>query len=498
MASNNAEPSGGPRRPRYLRNWLSLGGLVVSMGGLFAFLLLFAIDLFASHSNPYLGILTYIVSPGFVFLGLFLIVLGAWISRRHQRQSTADALPHVLVIDLARPRDRKLLGVFLGGAAGFLLLTAIGSTKTYHYTESVQFCGQACHTPMKPEYTAYLNSPHARVDCTDCHVGPGVGAYVKSKINGLHQLYCAVRVSYHRPIEPPLNQLRPAQETCEQCHWSQRYIGNLDRTYTHFLADETNTPFAVRLILKVGGGSAGGGPGGGVHWHMNLANKVEFIAADDHRQVIPWVRVTDADGKATEYRTPDFKDDPAQHAIRRMDCLDCHNRPAHRFHSPNEAVDHAMAVGLIDPSLNWVKSNSVAVLTRNYTNETEALAAIETSLKSAYGKQPQGPAVVRAVQQIYSANFFPEMKADWRAYPDNLNHKDGPGCFRCHDGKHKSSDGKAAIKASDCNSCHTILAQGSGAQLDKLDPKGYHFFHIDSINEDFSCNNCHTGAFPKE
>src|SRR5436190_6191141 len=185
---------------RYFRNWLSLAGVVVALGSLFAFLLLMAIDLFAAHSNPYLGILTYVIAPGFLFLGMLLFLLGGWIHRRHMRQKPVADFPHMLVIDLSRPAHRKILGWFIVGSLVFLLFTAIGTNRSYHYSESVQFCGRACHTPMKPEYTAYLQSPHARVECTDCHVGPGASAFVKAKINGVHQLMGVVRGNYQRPI----------------------------------------------------------------------------------------------------------------------------------------------------------------------------------------------------------------------------------------------------------------------------------------------------------
>ncbi len=491
------EPSG-PGRWGAFRNWLSLGGAIVALGGFFAFLLLFVIDVFARHTNPYMGILAYVIAPGFFFLGLFLTLLGRWIYRRHSRLKGPNALTHPLIINLSRSRDRKVLGGFVAGAIGFLMLTAVGSNRTYHYTESVQFCGQACHTPMKPEFTTYLNSPHARVQCTECHVGSGASAYVKAKINGVKQLCEMIGDSYERPIKTPVKNLRPAQETCEQCHWPQHFAGNIDRTYTHFLADETNTPFAVRLSLKVGGGDPAHGSVGGIHWHMNLGNKVEYIATDAQRQVIPWVRLTRADGTVTEFRTAEFKDDPSRHSIRTMDCLDCHNRPAHRFEAPNDAVDEAMATGRMDPALPWLKSNVVAVLTASYSTEADATQKIAEHLRARYRNAPKVDAIIAEAQRIYRRNFFPEMKADWRIYPDNISHKNWAGCFRCHDGLHKAADGKGKIQASDCNSCHTILAQGSGSQLDQLNPKGHQFFHIDAINEDFSCNNCHTGGVLKE
>jgi nitrate/TMAO reductase-like tetraheme cytochrome c subunit len=479
-----------------LRNWISLTGLVIMAGSLFSFLLLFVMDMTAHFSSPYIGILTYFVAPGFLIFGLSVTILGSW--HQHRKQAKSPGLLLAVAVDLSRTRDRRVMGVFIVCAVTFLLVSAIGSYQTYHISESTQFCGRACHEPMKPEFTAYLNSPHARVACTECHVGSGAQAFVAAKVNGMHQLLCVFTGKYQRPIKTPIKNLRLAQETCEQCHWPQRFVDNLDRTYSHFLADETNTPFSVRLILKVGGGEPMHGQPGGIHWHMNLANKVEYIATDEKRQVIPWVRLTDKNGTVTEYRTKDFKDDFNKYVVRRMDCLDCHNRPAHRFSSPNDAVDRALEIGRIDRSLPWVKSNAVAVLTQTYSTEPEALEKIAGALREKYSGAAQVASLISEVQRIYSANFFPEMKADWRAYPENINHKDWAGCFRCHDGNHKAPDGKRSIQASDCNSCHTILAQGSGEQLTKLDAKGHSFFHIDAINEDFTCNSCHTGAFPKQ
>ncbi len=378
------------------------------------------------------------------------------------------------------------------------MLTAFGSYQTYHYSESVHFCGQVCHTPMKPEFTAYQASPHAKVDCVACHVGKGADAYLKAKINGVHQLIGVLTGNYHRPIQTPVRNLRGAQEICEDCHWRHRDSGTIDKTFTHFLADETNTQFNVRLLMRVGGAETAAGGAPNIHWHNDPANKVEYIATDRQRTVIPWVRFTGPDGTVTEYKTADFSGGIAGHELRRMDCLDCHNRPAHQFSSPNDAVDRAMAMGAISPSLPWIKSNVVAAMIAPYSTEGEALEKIAAALRNQYPKEASIEKVIAATHSIFRTNFFPEMKADWRGYPDHIGHKDWAGCFRCHDGNHKSADGKKTISANNCNLCHTILAQGSGEEFEKLDPKGHSFFHIDSINEDFSCNNCHTGAFPKE
>ena len=176
-----------------------------------------------------------------------------------------------------------------------------------------------------------------------------------------------------------------------------------------------------------------------------------------------------------------------------MDCMDCHNRPAHTYQSPNDAVNLAMSLGNIDSNLKWIKTNAVYTLTRKYTNETHALQSIATHLASQYPNEPGIKPVIAAVQQIYTNNFFPEMNASWDKYPNNIGHKDWPGCFRCHDGKHTTADAKRSIKASDCNTCHTILAQGKDEELNLLSPAGQKFKHPgDPV--DGACNDCHTGG----
>lgn len=480
-------------KPRLWRNWLSFAGGVIALGSFFAFLLLLAIDLTAHNGNPYMGILAYVIAPGFLFLGLGLMGLGIWFQRRHKRLAGEDAPGSVLSVDLSRPADRRKLQFFVAGSLIFLLCTAIGSYQSYHVSESVQFCGQACHEPMKPEFVAYQFSPHARVACVECHVGHGAGAFVKAKMNGMHQLAGVITGDFDRPIKTPIRNLRPARETCEQCHWPQKFSGNIDRTYQSYLTDETNTPYAVRLSLKVGGADPTHGPVGGIHWHVSQDNKIEYLASDDRRQVIPWVRVTDPKGVVTEYRAPRFTNDISKFEIRQMDCMDCHNRPAHRYQAPNAAVNFAMSIGKIDPTLPFVKSNAVSLLVKKYETEPEALENIAATLRAKYAGAPGVEKLITEVQAIYRQNLFPEMKADWRAYPDNIGHKDWPGCFRCHDNNHPSTDGKRQIPASDCMSCHTIIAQGAGADLNLISPNGQKFKHPgDEV--DGACNDCHSGG----
>lgn len=490
MEIKKENPESRATRPSLLRNWMSLIGLVLVIGALFSFLQLFILDTVAHFSNPYISILTWMVVPAFLILGLLLTIVGELRERR--RRKGAESLMATVQIDLSRPRDRRIMAIFLVGTVLFLLLSAVGSYNSYQFTESVQFCGETCHTVMKPELTAHALGPHARVACAECHIGPGASWFVRSKLSGSYQIYATLFNKYPRPIPTPIKNLRPARETCEQCHWPRQFVGNLDQTFHFFEEDASNTPFSVRMILKVGGSNPLRGPVSGIHWHTSVSNRVDYFAADPARQKIPWVRMTDAEGVVTIYRTPNFTNDVNPNQTREMDCIDCHNRPSHKFMSPDSAVNLALSLGQIDRTLPWIKTNAVYALTRPYRNDTEAREGIATLLDERYPNDPRINQVIPVVQRIYADNFFPEMKSDWKAYPDNIGHMLWPGCFRCHDGNHKSADGKV-ITAS-CNACHTILAQGSGAELNELTPAGQEFKHPGGDFEGLSCSDCHTGG----
>jgi nitrate/TMAO reductase-like tetraheme cytochrome c subunit len=472
------------------RNWISVSGLVLTLSGLFSFFLLMLLDLMAKQSNPYVGILTYMVAPAFIVGGLVVFFFGGWWRRRMIIRTTGKK--PTLRVDFSLPKDRKAFAAILFAGIFFLFVSAIGSYQTYHFTESVQFCGQACHQVMKPELVTYLHGPHARVSCAECHIGKGAGWFVKSKLSGTYQVYAVAFDKYPRPVPTPVKNLRPAQDTCEQCHWPQKHVGNLERTYNYFLTDPTNTPFTVRMVLNVGGADPKHGTAGGIHYHV--ATKVEYLATDEERQKIPYVRVTSQDGKVTEYRTPRFTNEVSEAQLRRMDCMDCHNRPAHRYQSPSKAVNLAMSLGRISPEIPSIKSNAVHALTQKYANESQALESIAKNLGASYPADPRIEKVIAEVQQIYRDNFFPEMKASWSAYPENIGHKDWMGCFRCHDDSHKSADGKMIIQSSNCNACHTIIAQGRGDDLLKVTPQGQKFKHPDGEEVEGGCNDCHTGG----
>jgi len=459
----------------------------------------------ATRRAPYIGVLAYMVGPAFLVLGLLLIPAGMMWERRRRLQNVGAPF-HFAKFDLNNPAQRSTAAFVLSFVVMFTVISAIGSYKAYQFTDSVEFCGQLCHTVMHPEFTAYQASPHARVACVDCHVGSGANWYVKSKLSGARQVYYTALGTFPRPIPSPVHNLRPAPDTCEQCHWPKKFWGAQLKTFTHYGTDEQNTPRVIRLLIKTGGGDSSLGQAGeGIHWHMNIANKITYFATDEQRQTIPWVHVEDAQGHITEYVSKDAPPTPEQMkkaTQRRMDCIDCHNRPTHIYVPPDLSVDRSISGRTIDASLPFIKQQGVQVLTADYKTTDEAEQKIADSISKFYQqKYPQVATVKSAsingsiaeLQRIYRTTFFPEMHVNWKTHPNNIGHFYTQGCFRCHDGNHVSKDGKVISK--DCNACHTVLDQEEGgAHLSQIAVQSFkHPVDIGDLKS-VNCSDCHNGG----
>jgi nitrate/TMAO reductase-like tetraheme cytochrome c subunit len=441
------------------------------------------------------------VAPAFLIAGLLLIGIGVWRERRKKAGEVA-LYPR---IDLNDPAQRSAVlsfGVFL---VVFIMLSGAGSYKAYEFTDSVQFCGQTCHSVMKPEFTAYQLSPHARVGCVECHVGSGATWYVKSKLSGTRQLFAVMFNTFPRPIPTPVHNLRPAQETCEECHWPKKFYGAQLKVFTHYSSDEKNTPRQIRMLIKTGGGDPATGAPEGIHWHMNISNEIDYVAADEKRQIIPYIHVKDPQGRVTEYYAQDStlsKEQIAKASRHRMDCVDCHNRPTHIYIPPDQAVDQALIAHKLDASLPYIKQQAVAALTGKYDTTETAVQAIAHDIEGFYeSKYPEAAKdkqleirnAIAEVQQVFRRTTFPEMKVDWQTHPNNLGHFYFNGCFRCHDGQHVSPEGKVISK--DCNICHTLMGQEEGGVSMAAVPK-LSFQHPVDLGDltQVNCSDCHNGG----
>jgi hypothetical protein len=313
---------------------------------------------------------------------------------------------------------------------------------------------------MEPQYVAHQAWPHARVACTQCHVGPGAGAFVEAKLAGTRQLFHVLTNRVPRPVPPPADLIQTARETCEGCHWPETFRGDVVRVIRDYANDEANTESTTTLRLHIGGGSPRLGVGTGIHWHMNLDNRIDFVADDERQESIPYVRLTDRQGQVREYFADGVtREQTTGRPLRRMDCMDCHNRPAHSFSFTAErAVDRAIGQGLIPRDLPFVRREAVAAVTAAYPDREAALAAISMRIGGFYSSRGGiDTALVRrtvaATQDVWSRNVFPAMKVTWGTYPNHIGHVDTPGCFRCHDETKKTADGK--VISQDCELCHT-------------------------------------------
>jgi hypothetical protein len=448
------------RDVRLIRSPISVAGMVLTTISAVLFLIVFLADVFGLHTNPYLGIVFFLLLPALFLAGLVLIPLGAWIERRRRRAGKPPSEASWPRFDLNDPVQRTRAILVFALTMANIVVVSLAAYRGVEYMDSPQFCGQTCHV-MKPEFVAYHDAPHSQVRCVECHVGSGATSFVQSKLSGVRRVVALARGTYARPILPPQN-LRPARETCAECHWPEKFHGDVVRTITEYGDDEANTPTTTTLQLHVGGG-ARAPVAKGIHWHMNVANEIDFVAADADRQTIPYVRVKTREGSVREYFAEGVaRDHPPAGALRRMDCLDCHNRPSHPIAPTAErAVNELMATGHIPTSLPFVHREAVKALKTGYPTQEAGADGVARAIRGFYQAEPgperRRPDVDQAVDALvgaYRRNVFPEMNVRFGTYVTNIGHIDFPGCFRCHDDRHTTRDGKTI--GQECDTCHGI------------------------------------------
>jgi len=470
------------RTPHPANNPITLvGGIlaVVAFGGLVFFL---GIQLLAVRPSPYLGMLVYLGLPAALVLGLALIPAGVlWEARRRAAAARrGGGPPPALLIDFGNPRH--LRGILLFATLTVVILGVLGSTgfRTVEFMDSPSFCGTLCHTVMKPQYEPYKRSAHAEVSCTACHIGPGAGWYVQSKLSGVQQVWAVITDSYPRPIPAPLTHLRPARDTCEGCHWREKAYGLFLRVYRSYLPDETNTSHVRALAFRVGTGGTKPEEAGGVHWHTSA--RLWYQSADKERQTIAWVRVEKPD-KMEEWVNPDVPPGARLEEERLMDCIDCHNRAAHKIPAPDQLIDDALTAGRLDSALPYLKRQALQLLGQDGSvSSPEELAArwakdgwFEQLAEFYQRNYPEAAAsrqdsIQQAIAELKLMSkqvLYPEMKSGWLTYADNRGHPGlegiNRGCFRCHTTLVNAATGlrlPGGVGGTGCLACHDLGEEG--------------------------------------
>jgi hypothetical protein len=453
-------------------NWITVAGTVITTVAGCTLLMAFAADALAPVSNQYTAAALFLIGPAVFLFGLLLIPIGLFYERRrHPERRQTDEVLQAFRSAVADKKSRRRILFFLGATlANIAILGAIGN-RGLAFMNSAEFCGTLCHTVMQPEYDAYMRSPHSRVACVDCHIGAGASWAAKAKIDGLRQVWAVITDSFNRPIPAPVHELRPARDTCEQCHWPDKFHGNRVAFSSTYKSDEENTLELSAYVLNVGGVSPRTGEYQGIHWHVSPDIEVRYEALDDKREQIGKVTWTEKGELKGEYEVPG-EDRPAKET-RVMDCVDCHNRPTHIYdHSPEHAIDRSFTEGRLDRSLPFLRKVAVQVLTEADFGEAEAEDELLRALNAGYDKEHSDSkppakkleAAAEVLADLYRLNISREMKVGWDTYPDHLGHRgddrDKRGCFRCHDDEHATKSG--TLLRQDCDLCHELLHMEEG------------------------------------
>ena len=426
------------------------------------------LDMLGYVSNTYYGFFIYmILGPAFIF-GLFLVFVGLFFFKgsREVQIFTMEYLQEQVSDPVRFTRVKKL--IVLGVALTVVNIGVFGllAYSGYHYMESNEFCGQFCHTVMNPEYTTHKNSPHSNVHCVECHIGSGAEWFAKSKLSGTRQIVAVALNTYPRPIHTPVHGLRPAGETCEACHRPELFHGDKVVIREHTLDDESNSKVSSVLMMKVGSAGDRAVSSHGIHWHVSPNHKVTYVS-DMTREIIPEVTLTLADGTKKVFRSG-AKIENGKTETRTMDCIDCHNRPAHVYLSDLEALDLKFAEGKVPRDLPFLKREALKAVNKSYKTLAAAKSGIAADLQAFYQqnypeiakeKQAQLVQAIAGVQAAYAENVFPDMNIGWGNYASQLQHGADfdKGCFRCHGGEHATESGE--VISADCNICHSVLAE---------------------------------------
>jgi len=497
--------------PSSIKNWISITGTVLAIFNLASILSLVLLTTFFNFGGSYIGLFIYIILPGFMVAGLIMIPIGMRIYGKSLRLAEERGeVKNWPILNFNNAATRNASIIFIVGTVFLLIISSVGSYEAFHYTESVEFCGKLCHSVMEPEYTTFHGSAHERVACVECHVGSGASWYVKSKMSGLYQVYSVLAKKYPTPIPTPIANLRPAQETCERCHWPDKFYDDKLRIKHSYLTDDDNTEVILQMLIKTSSKHTPDGVEKGIHQHISPDVKIEYKTTTANRQEIPWVKYTNTKtGESYVYMDSDISLSQQQLdslETRTMDCLDCHNRPSHNYNAPQNFIDKSMQSGKISKTLPAIKMLAMQILYVDYSTKDSAFMAINSTINDYYAssypevletRKKEVDDAIAEIQNGYANNIFPFMKTNWKSYPNNIGHMESNGCYRCHNDRHATDQGKVISK--DCKLCHNIKAEGiADSMVYANSGESLEFQHPVDIGDAWQtelCSTCHSALY---
>ena len=364
-----------------------------------------------------------------------------------------------------KERDEAAGGVSGGRDVLNVVIMSQLSYSAVMYMEEPQFCGQSCHV-MKPEFTAYRVSPHARVLCVECHVTPGATGWVQSKVAGTRQLLSVIFNNYPRPIQSAMesNRLIPASETCEKCHWPAQFGGARLRVIPQYADDEKNTLSQTVLMMMVGGGGVRGIHGS----HFGPGVTIRYASTDSSRQTIPWVEYRNSStNEVREYAAEGVKPERRGKTGSITPCnawIAITGRRTHSSFRIGRSIAPWRSAGFRCrcPSSRrrlWRRCKSsmrAAKRQDRRSRRRSGTITVRSNPRHYQSRSEDVDTAANAILAIYNQNVFPDLGVTWGTYKNNLGHTDFPGCFRCHDEAHTSAGGKTITQ--DCGACHEMVA----------------------------------------
>ena len=131
--------------PQVAHNWISYLGGAVATFVFVVFWALLVLYLATGTSQPYAGLILFILFPAIFVAGLLLIPAGMLFEWRHQRRTGKKSISRLPMLDLNNPSHRNAAFVFAIGSLFVATFAAFASYQGFRVTESTAFCGQLCH-----------------------------------------------------------------------------------------------------------------------------------------------------------------------------------------------------------------------------------------------------------------------------------------------------------------------------------------------------------------